>query len=236
MATFEEASAKLEAAYVEWNKFEALALKAVAETHRGPKGVLVSAFSVLAINHATSVHRLVDLGAYTSARALLRSALDAYGRSLLFMFGKSEEECSDVLRRLDAIEQALRVQAIEEADQLDKAVNLPYGHKLVEAVGLLDIPKHVHFGDSFKNFYRSLNSHTHGGLTLITSLLTELPNIGEPAKGKEHLRLQAAMLALRALLVSALVSSLGFHERALKVQARYQEIVSISRESIDSLV
>lgn len=236
MATFEEASAKLEAAYAEWNEFEGLALKAVAETYRGRKAALVSAFSVLAINHATSVHRLVDIGAYTSAKALCRSTLDAYGRALLFMFGKTEDECNDVLLRIEEIEQALNAQDIAEADRLDKAVGLPFGKNLVDAVGGLNVPEHVHFGEIFKDFYRSLNSHTHGGLTLITSLLTAPPSIGEPAKGKEHLRLQAAMLALRALLVSALVSSLGFHERALKVQAKYLEIVLISRESINSLV
>ncbi|KGG82639.1 DUF6988 family protein [Comamonas thiooxydans] len=235
MATFEEASAILGVAYDQWNEFEVTVLKAVAQSHRGGKAALVAAFSVLAINHATSVHRLADLGSYTSARALCRSALDAYGRSLLFMFGKTEEECHEVLLRLEAIGQALAKEDTAEADKLDKEANLPFGQNLVDAVGKLNVPEHVHFGVEFKDFYRSLNSPTHGGLTLITSLMTAPPDIGEPARCKEHLKLQNAMLALRALLVSALVSSLGFHERALKVQAKYHEILLPARESVDSL-
>lgn len=235
MATFEEANARFEAAYAQWNEFEGLVLKAVAQAHQGRKAALVAAFSVLAINHATSVHTLVGLGAYTSARALCRSALDAYGRSILFMFGKTEEECHEMLQRLDALEQALKAQDFAKAGQLDVEARLPYGQNLVDAVGKLNVPDHVHFGEEFKDFYRSLNSATHGGLTLITSLLTNHPNIGEPVKGKGHLVLQGAMLALRALLASALVSSLGFHERAREVQARYREIAVVTRESINSL-
>lgn len=235
MATVEEASVKVEAAYAEWNEFEAIVLKAVAETRQGGKEALVAAFSVLAINHAKSVHVLVNLGAYTSARALCRSAIDAYGRAVLFMFGKTEDECHEILLRLDSIEKSLRMQDYSQAGKLDAEAKLPFGQNLVDAVGKITVPDHVHFGEEFKEFYRSLNSSTHGGLTLITSLFTDPPNVGEPAKGKGHLQLQGSMLALRALLVSALASSLGFHDRALKIQAKYREIAVVTREVIDSM-
>lgn len=132
---------------------------------------------------------------------------------------------------------AVRENNHDEMLKLDResSKRLPYGGQLVKKLGQLNMPSEVPFSDTFKGLFDSLNSATHGGLSMIAVLLTKPDVVAEPEFCAEHFNLQISSIRLRAMSLAALLVSVERNNDALKLYALYRAIVKDAKKAINEL-
>lgn len=238
MRDLNEVIGKIEVACSNWSQLENAVLKDIfAEPPIGTKASLKAAYSTLCINHASNASRLLKEGHFTSARALIRPGLDAYGRQLYISFGCNQAECDKLWRYMQDMSHAVRINDPEEMLRLDKqgSALLPFGACLVSKLASLDLPYEIPFSTAFTKLFGSLNSATHGGLSAVGVLLTREGVIGEPELDQEHLSHQISLIALRAMSLMAMLTSEERSAHAHILYSQYKYIVAESKKAIDSL-
>lgn len=238
MSHLNELADKMEVANLSWSSLEDAVLKDIySKPISGDKAALTAAYSRLCVNHAFNATKLMNEGYYTSAKALVRPSLDAYGRQLYVSFGCNDSDCDVLWKYMQQMASAVRENNHDEMLKLDRDGSnlLPYGGQLVKKLGQLNMPSEVPFSDTFKVLFSSLNSATHGGLSTIAVLLTRPGIVAEPEFDREHLSLQISTIALRAMSLAALLVSVERNEDALKLYALYRAIVKDAKEAFNEL-
>lgn len=236
MTTLPAIAELVKEATAQWNELEAAVLKEFFSLHRsGAQAGLKVAYSRLCMNHAKNAALLFDAGENSSARALIRPALDAYGRQLIITFEFTQSECEEIWQEIQNMADAVRSGQHESASRIDSRAGkqLPYGHKLVGRVMALKLPRCVPFAMDFKNLFDVFNSATHGGLSAAAMLLTHEDGVPrEPDLCADHYSYQLSSIALRAMSLMALLASEDGIVDAERVHVIYQRIVGDAKSAL----
>lgn len=196
-----------------------------AKVELSHKQLMLLLFSNLALQHAYASLNLARQAQLGPARALVRPAIEAYGRCIYIGEVAPDDwsgQAFGILKEMQALADAGDVNG---ALALESKMQMPFGKKLCDSIAGRALGFDELVVKTFDKIGSALNSYTHGGI-LQTGRLFNIGGIGEPRISLEHCRHSISMITLASQQLTYIAVKFEREDVAMNVRKSLVELFS----------